>query len=176
MITQPDYVHRACKGCGKRIPRWTDGKETPKSKVFCGRSCASFWRRMHPKSVRGEDGKVGTEHRKKVPVNRPFLEPFWAVEDGPKYAPCKTCGYTALVAAGELTYCSDRCRSYVPKKYKPWGKLHVVAGPVDYCEACGFPVIESAPRVRDGKTYCRDCAVSQLNKPSRRKRAKVEAA
>jgi hypothetical protein len=95
-----EYVHRTCKACGKRIPRWTDGKPTPKSRVFCDKSCGAFWRRMHPeKSTEGRPGKVVAENRKKVPVNRPLLEP----EDRPKYAPCKACGYSTAVTPGEPT-------------------------------------------------------------------------
>ena len=47
-----DYVHRSCLACQKRIPRWTDGKPTPKSKLFCSAACRSFHRRLQPSEGR----------------------------------------------------------------------------------------------------------------------------
>ena len=41
-----EYVHRSCLACQKRIPRWTDGKPTPKSKLFCSAACRQFHPRL----------------------------------------------------------------------------------------------------------------------------------
>ena len=63
------------------------------------------------------------------PVGRIYvLGPVLTVEDRPKYAPCKACGYSTAATPGEPTYCNDRCLSYVPKKYKTDGGWYRVAG------------------------------------------------
>ena len=44
VLNEP-YQHRPCLACGKRIPRWTDGKATPASRLFCGNACGNHYRR-----------------------------------------------------------------------------------------------------------------------------------
>jgi hypothetical protein len=151
-----EYVHRACLACQKRIPRWTNGKSTPKYKRFCSKSCGAFWRRMHPQKP-GEScpGKAVAENPKKVPINRVLLGPVLTVEGRPKYAPCKACGYSTAVMPREPTYCNDRCRSYLPKKYKTDGSWYRVAGPVEYCAACSMAIEpRQLPYANDRQLFC----------------------
>jgi hypothetical protein len=47
-IDRPEYGHRACESCGQPIPRWTDGRPTIATKVFCNAAC-----RMHRQRAQG---------------------------------------------------------------------------------------------------------------------------
>jgi hypothetical protein len=131
-----EYEHRACKACGKRIPRWTDGKLTPAARVFCNKSCGSFYRRLHP--VKG-----GAQTPKKRPIPSAFLEPVRAVVGRSEFGPC------------------ERCRDYVPlPARKVDGEFFIVAGPVDYCSACAMAIMPRKPHGyitpyrKDGRLYC----------------------
>lgn len=123
-----DYQHRVCKcGCGKRIPRWTDGKLTPKSRVFFAAGCSAYYRKLHP--VKRPGGSVPaptTENAILRPISRAFPEPVsstsGAVSARQQFAPCPVCGRVQL----EGRYCNDRCRDYVPL-----GPTHEI-GPTDF--------------------------------------------
>jgi hypothetical protein len=149
-----EYEHRACKACGKRIPRWTDGKLTPAARVFCNKSCGSFYRRLHP--VKG-----GAQTLKKRPIPSAFLEPVRAVVGRSEFGPCESCGRPCQIEPGKPTYCNERCRDYVPlPARKVDGEFFIVAGPVDYCSACAMAIMPRKPHGyitpyrKDGRLYC----------------------
>jgi hypothetical protein len=128
------YKHRSCLACGKRIPRWSKGRQTPITRQFCGAGCRAYWHRAHPNASR-------TENAKKVPARQAFLEPVCATERPPEYADCEACGRTCRIKPDEPTYCSEQCRSYVPlPARKPAGEWFIIAGPVDYCAACSLAI------------------------------------
>jgi hypothetical protein len=130
-----EYVHRACLSCGKRIPRWTDGKKTPSTKVFCDQSCGDYWRRLHP-SARTIEGV------KERPDLSALVQPFSVVEGRPEYGHCHACGRMNRLEAKKPTFCNDRCRDYEPAPpRKPDGNWHVVTGPKDSCIAYGLVIM-----------------------------------
>jgi hypothetical protein len=133
------FQQKVQKACGKRIPRWTDGKLTPAAKVFCSLGCGNFYRRLHP--VKGV-----AQTPKKRPISSIFLEPVRAVVGRPKFGPCQSCGRACQIEAGKPTFCNERCRDYVPyPPRKPDGQWFIVAGPVDTCCACGLAIMPRNP-------------------------------
>jgi hypothetical protein len=118
-----EYEHRSCLACQKRIPRWTDGKPTPKSKLFCGAACRQYHRRLHPV-------QVVRETPKKRPSLSALLEPVSAVEGRAEWRECGACGRQTEYRPGQPTFCSERCRVYVPPPpRKVDGDWFIVAGP-----------------------------------------------
>src|SRR3954453_11360898 len=104
------YKHRACLACGKRIPRWTDGKATPASRVFCGNACGNHYRRR----TRGRVAQGVAQNVKKRPINRAAFESVYVTEPRPEYPPCKACGRPYLRTSPAEQFCSTRCAEYVP--------------------------------------------------------------
>jgi hypothetical protein len=167
-----EYQHRVCKcGCGKRIPRWTDGKATPKAKLFFDAKCAAYYRRMHPaKPPEWHQGKGRTEIDDSRPIPSALESRLARVEASPRaplqpkadYEACRACGRQQPIAPGQPTYCNDRCRAYAPlPPRKPDGEWYVVAGPVEYCAACAMAIMPTKPhgyvlpyRGKDGQLYC----------------------
>ena len=170
-----EYQHRACLGCGKRIPRWIDGKQTPSSQQFCSPGCGRFYRRLHPV-------KRGRRNAKKDPILRAFVEPVLAVEGRPEYHPCRACGRAIRT---ELVFCNDRCRDYVPlPPRKPDGEWFVCAGPVEYCSGCGSAIVpHQLPYRVAGELICRACKAahaaarpkSKASRPRRSPAARLRA-
>src|SRR5882672_714232 len=138
------YQHRACLACGKRIPRWTDGKATPASRLFCGNACGNHYRRW----AKGRVTKGVAQNVKKRPINRAPFESVYVTEPRPEYPRCKACGRPYLRTSPVEQFCSTRCAEYVPlPPRKPDGEWFIVAGPVEYCDDCGLAV---TPRKRQG--------------------------
>jgi hypothetical protein len=75
VLNEP-YQHRACLACGKRIPRWTDGKATPASRLFCCNACGNPYRRR----VKGRVTKGVAQNVKKRPINRAPFESVCVTE------------------------------------------------------------------------------------------------
>jgi hypothetical protein len=125
------YQHKSCLGCGKRIPRWVNGEETPISKVFCDKGCAQYARRQ--KSKLTPQAREAT-NAKARPVNQGFPAPVFATEGRLRqWEPC--------AASSAARFCDSRCESYVP--YPPRkvdGEWHIVAGPIDCCVGCGLGI------------------------------------
>jgi hypothetical protein len=116
-----DYQHRSCLACRKRIPRWTKGKKTPVTKVFCGDGCRAYYRRTHPTASRPENAKI-------VPVTPAFVEPVRAVERPPEHEPCLACGRPCRIVPVQATYCNERCRTYAPLSTAPPSPIAKAAG------------------------------------------------
>jgi hypothetical protein len=154
------YKHRSCLACGKRIPRWQGGRATRADRVFCSEACAKFSRRRNGGSA---PSKGVRDNVKKVPEKRAFLEPVRATEDRPDYAPCEACGRNCRIEPGEPAFCSEQCRSYVPlPTRKANGAWFIVAGPVNFCAACGLAITPThgqlTPWRRGSALYCSaDC-------------------
>jgi predicted nucleic acid-binding Zn ribbon protein len=158
-----DYQHRSCRFCGKRIPRWTNGKQTPASKQFCDSRCSRNHRQStgpkSPKKAPTTQVAECTENDKKRPILRALLEPVSATDRRSEYGLCKACGRSI---SKPLEYCNDRCRDYVPlPPRKPDGDWFIIAGPMDYCFDCGLGITPKKPsgfitpwRGRDGKLRC----------------------
>ena len=160
VLNEP-YQHRACLACGKRIPRWTDAKATPASRVFCGNACGNHYRRR----AKGRVTKGVAQNVKKRPINRAPFESVYVTEPRPEYPRCKACGRPYPRTSPAEQFCSTRCAEYVPlPPRKPDGEWFIVAGPVDYCDGCGLAVTPQKPhgflslvRGKDGHLYCREC-------------------
>jgi hypothetical protein len=172
------YQHRACLACGKRIPRWVDGKETSASKLFCGDSCGRFYRRGHPtKGVR--------QNAKKEQVNRASVGPVCATEPPhrEKYPTCEACGRTYRRSAPDDRFCCARCAAYVPlAPRKRDGEFFIVAGPVDHCDDCGLAITPRKPdgfllpyRALDGRLTCLECRPVARRRPRELTRSAQEA-
>src|SRR5262249_19342264 len=116
--TMDEYQHRVCKcGCGKRIPRWTDGKQTPKSRVFFDAQCSAYYRKLPPQKSAGSTNPAPTtENAILRPIPRAFPKPVCETEGRPAappmaktdYGPCRACGRQQPMVAGQPTYCNDR--------------------------------------------------------------------
>jgi predicted nucleic acid-binding Zn ribbon protein len=162
------YQHRACLACGKRIPRWTDGKATPVSRVFCCNACGNHYRRR----TRGGVTKGVAQIAKKRPINRAPFESVYVTEPRPEYPRCNACGRPYLRTSPAERFCSARCAEYVPlPPRKPDGEWFIAAGPLDYCDGCGLAVVPRkrqgflAPvREMDGHMYCRECRPMRADK------------
>jgi hypothetical protein len=106
-----EYVHRACKSCGKRIPRWTEGKATPVTRVFCDDACRSYHHRLYGQKRPLANTLAGvTETPKKRPVSSAFAEPVCAPIARPEWAPCLVCERMQPAVPGKATYCNDSAR------------------------------------------------------------------
>jgi hypothetical protein len=160
-----EYVHRSCLACQKRIPRWTDGKPTPKSKLFCDSTCSAYYRRMHPSKTpfRG-NVKGATENPKKRPDLSALLEPVSVVEGRAEWRECDACGRQSEYRPGQPTFCSERCRAYMPPSSRKMdGEWFIVAGPIDYCSACHMAITARKPHGYlmpyrlDGQLRCGAC-------------------
>ena len=99
-----------------------------------------FWRRMHPKKP-GEGRPVRSLPKPEKGTRKKALpEPVLTVEAGPNTRPARPAIISLRLHPEKPTYCNDRCRSYVRKKYKPDGGWYRVAGPVDYCAGCSMAI------------------------------------
>ena len=156
------YQHRACKACGKRIPRWTDGKPTLAARLFCSPKCGQFYRRLHPV-------KRGRQNAKKEPISSALPGSVRLTEGRSEYGPCQGCGRMQRITASGSLFCNDGCREYVPlPARKPDGDWFIVAGTVDLCHGCGLAISPRNPqgfltpyRRGDGHPYCsRECSAA----------------
>jgi hypothetical protein len=139
----PEYEHRSCLACQKRIPRWTDGKLTPSTKVFCSPGCGRFYRRMSVLSGRARERKI-------EPIKPAFREavlpPRRSIEGQPEFGPCQACGRPCQIKPDKPTYCNARCEAYVPlPPRKRDGDWFIVVGPVDYCHDCSLAIMPHKP-------------------------------
>lgn len=183
------YEHRACLACAKRIPRWIDGKETPKSRRFCGNACSSFYRKIYGLSRPPARGVAGVSlNAKKEPINGGLKGTFLVIDmlGGPKipFRPCDTCGVTYPIGSAGRRFCSDRCEAFVPlPPRKPDGNWYIVAGPVDYCEGCGLAITPEKPfgyivpfRQPDRTLLCRECHNQKKEANNGRRRTRIRVA
>jgi predicted nucleic acid-binding Zn ribbon protein len=119
------YKHRVCFACGKRIPRWTDGKATPASRVYCGNACGNHYRRRG----KGRVTKGVAQNVKKRPINRAPFESIYVTEPRPDYPPCKACGRPDMRTSPAERFCSNRCAEYIAlRPRKPDGEWFIVVG------------------------------------------------
>ncbi len=166
----PEYQHRACKCCGKRIPRWTNGKLTPSSRLFCSSGCGRFSRRMDTLSGRARKREIESI---KPAFREAAIAPRERIEGRPEYGPCQACGRLHNLASPNRPFCSARCEAYIPlPPRKPDGEWFIVAGPVDYCSACAMAIGPRKPhgyitpyRNVDGLLFCsRECRTQRKAK------------
>ena len=119
--------------------------------------------------------KVVRENAKKRPIPSALLEPFSAVEGRSEWRDCEACGRATEYRPGQPTFCSDQCRSYVPRSLRKFdGDWFVVAGPVDYCQSCHMAITPRKPhgyltpyRV-DGQLRCDTCISNRLVRRARK--------
>jgi predicted nucleic acid-binding Zn ribbon protein len=109
VLNEP-YQHRAGLACGKRIPRWTEGKAAPASRVYCGNACGNRYRRR----AKGRVTKGVAQNVKKRPINRAPFESVYVTEPRPEFPRCKTCGRPYLRASPAERFCSTLCAEFLP--------------------------------------------------------------
>lgn len=134
-----EYKARACLRCGKPIPRWMNGKQTRPNQLFHSEACGQAHRRMHRYEARASS-------RKKAPAAQRLLKPKPATEARWDIGRCAHCDSGFVRMSPDQRYCSKRCEDYVPLPPRnvkgPW---YIVAGPVDFCEECGFAIVPRPP-------------------------------
>jgi predicted nucleic acid-binding Zn ribbon protein len=154
----PSYQRKSCLACGRGIPRWVKGKQTPAHQQFCSSACGKFYRRMHRSEGRASE-------RKKTPAAQRPLEPVLTTEGRWDIRHCKQCRYGFIAKSPDQRFCTDRCAAYVPlpprKKNANW---YIVTGPIDYCHECWFAITPRKPhgfitpwRNTDGMLSCLEC-------------------
>jgi hypothetical protein len=135
------YMPGNCLGCGKRIPRWINGKQTRPTQIFHSNACGQHYRRMHRDDRRASNRKKARAAQQ-LPVPISTTEGRWDIGE------CANCGHGIVRSYPDQQFCSPRCEDYVPlpprskDRNAPW---YHVAGPVDYCEECGLAITPRPP-------------------------------